>query len=75
MMNIIQKSLENIDINFENYPDWTKIQVLFNRLEILSSVLSEFNFYESEDFDYHFETIELINNFLHNLQQYENVDE
>jgi hypothetical protein len=74
-MNIIQKSLENIDINFENYPDWTKIQVLFNRLEILSSVLSGFNFDESEDFDYHFETIELINNFLHNLQEYENVDE
>lgn len=73
MMNIIQKSLENIDINFENYPDWTKIQVLYNRLEMLSSVLSEFNFDESEDFDYHFETIELINDLLNNLQKYENI--
>jgi hypothetical protein len=72
-MNIIQKSLENIDINFENYPDWTKIQVLYNRLEMLSSVLSEFNFDESEDFDYHFETIELINDLLNNLQKYENI--
>lgn len=73
MMNIIQKSLENININFENYPDWTKIQVLYNRLEMLSSVLSEFNFDESEDFDYHFETIELINDLLNNLQKYENI--